>query len=251
MNQAAIPLPSDVVEAMAQSISDVRNQMKPRLALLSTQTSFAIGITEGDPRRNVGSIQVRNDGGFGSFLSVTAVPDVPWLTVLSPSSVGVSKGTTATFSFDLVPTSLLATQSPYNGNIVIRDINDPSTAITVSVSVVVIPRPAISVNTQDISMVWSIINQTPVVQNLIVSNSGPGTSFLSVSAVKVSQVSWLSLSPESAGPLTTGQTTTFTLSVVGSAVPFGLGDYTEIIRLSSQNASNSPVDIRVVLTVGP
>jgi hypothetical protein len=51
MNVAMIPLPADVVQAMAQSITDVKNQLKPLMTLVSSQTSFSVGVTEGDPRQ--------------------------------------------------------------------------------------------------------------------------------------------------------------------------------------------------------
>jgi hypothetical protein len=249
MNVAMIPLPADVVQAMAQSITDVKNQLKPLMTLVSSQTSFSVGVTEGDPRQNVGSVQIRNDGAFGSFLSAMATPDVPWLVVLTPEIDGLARGETATFVIDLVPDQLLAAQSPFTGHVRIQNTADSSSYIIVSVSVLVLPRPAISVNTQSVAMAWSVGTPTPTVQYITVANNGPGTSSLDFSIAKVSNVPWLTVAPESGGPLAAGMTETIQLSIVGISVPASLGEHVETVRISSTNASNSPVDVTVTLTV--
>lgn len=249
MNVAAIPLPADVVQAMAQSITDVMNQIKPRMTLVSSQTSFSVGVTEGDPRRSVGAVQIRNDGGFGSFLSASATPDVPWLVVLTPEITGIARGATAQFNFDLVPDALLAAQSPFTGHVTIRDVADATSFITITVTVLVIPRPAINVSTQNVAMLWSVSNATPVVQYVTVTNSGPGTSNLSFTTTKLTNAPWLMISPESGGPLPAGTGQTLTFSIRGSSVPQPIGTYTETVRVYSTNASNSPIDIQVTLTV--
>lgn len=245
------PLPADVVGAMAQSITDVRDQIKPHLALVSSTTSFSLGITEGDARCSAGSVQVRNNGAFGSFISLAATADVPWLAVLTPATIGVGKGEIATFSFDVVPDSMLASGSPYVGHIRIQDLNDSGSYVLATVTVLVLPRPVIQVNTQTVSMTWSVSAPTPVVSNLVIANNGPGTSSLSCTASKVSNVPWLTVTPAAAGPLASGATATLAMSIVAAAVPPVLGDYIETIRIASPNASNSPVDVRVTLTVGP
>lgn len=249
MNVAMIPLPSDVVQSMAQSIIDVQNQVKARLVLVSSQTSFSTSVTEGDPRKNVGVVQIRNDGGFGSFLSVVATPSVPWLSVLTPEINGIARGDIATFNIDLVPDILVAAQSPYSGTVRIQDAADPSSYIIATVSVVVIPRPAIGVSTQDVIFEWSVLTQTPSTQYVVITNGGPGTSSLDFSIRKTTNVQWLSVSPESGGPLAAGSNCTITFSIVSQHVPLGLGSYTEIVSVYSSNASNSPVDIEVTLSV--
>ena len=245
----AVPLPADVVQAMAQSIVDVQEQVKPRMTLVSPKTSFSVGITEGDPRRSVGSAQVRNDGGFGSFLSAVATPDVPWLTVLVPEITGLARGDVASFSFDLVSDNLLATQSPFVGHIRIQDASDSSSFILVTVTVLVLPRPAIGVSTQNVSFVWSVSVPSLVSQTIMVTNNGPGTSNLSFSTMKLTHAPWLAVSPESGGPLPAGNSAPVTLAIVGHSVPPELGDHVETVRVYSQNASNSPIDVRVVVSV--
>lgn len=251
MNVAAIPLPADVVQAMAQSVTDVMNQTKPSMTLVSGQTAFSTGITEGDPRKSVGTVQIRNDGGFGSFLSVVAVPDVPWLVVLTPEITGIARGAVAQFSFDLIPDSMLASQSPYVGHVRVQDSADASSFVLITVMVLVVPRPAIVVNTQSVSMAWSVASPVPSVQYLVVANGGPGTSNLSFSTTKVTNAQWLTISPQSGGPLVAGANQTLVLSLYGPAIPQLIGSYVETIRISSTNASNSPVDVQIYLTVSP
>lgn len=249
MNVAAIPLPAAVVQSMAQSITDVQDQIKPLMTLVSTQTSFSLGITEGDSNSSVGSIQIRNDGGFGSSLSAVATADVQWLTVSTPEIQNIARGETASFSINLVTDNLLSSQSPYVGHVNIQNVDDTSSVITTTVSVVVLPRPAISVNTQNVDFTWSILTPAAAPYYMTVSNSGPGSSSLNFSASKLTDSSWLDVSPASAGPLAAGEESSVVLSIVGASIPSIVGVYTETVRLSSVNASNSPVDVTVTLTV--
>jgi hypothetical protein len=250
MNVIVSPLPGDVVQAMAQSIVSVQGQLKPSMSLISSSV-FTLGITEGDPGANIGIVQIRNDGGFGSYLSANATPDVPWLSVLTPEIQGIAKGGTASFSITLVPDSMLASQSPYVGHVRIQDVNDSSSFITATVNVIVIPRPAISVSTQNVSFTWSYLTPASSAQYVVVTNSGPGTSNLEFSTLKVSSAAWLSISPASAGPLAAGESENLILSIVSSSVPTVVGTYSETVRVTSANASNSPVDVLVTLTVTP
>jgi len=245
---AAIPLPGDVVQSMAQSVTDVQNQMKPHMTVVSSQTSFSMGVTEGDPRVNVGSVQIRNDGGFGSFLSATATPDVPWLTVLTPEITGIARGATAQFSFDLVPDTLLATQSPFVGHIRIQDTSDSSSYAIMTVSVLVLPRPAIGVSTQSVALSYSLETPAPANFYVTVSNLGPGTSSLNYSTLKVGNAAWLVVAPNSGGPIASGGNELIQLSLA-LPVSAALGEHVETVRISSQNASNSPVDVTVTMTV--
>jgi hypothetical protein len=250
MNVIVSPLPGDVVQAMAQSIVSVQGQVKPSMSLISSSV-FTLGITEGDPSVDIGTVQIRNDGGFGSYLSASATPDVPWLSVLTPEIQGIEMGGTASFSIALVPDSMLASQSPYVGHVRIQDVNDSSSFITATVNAIVIPRPAISVSTQNISFSWSYLTPASSTQYVTVANSGPGTSNLEFSASKISNVAWLSVSPVSGGPLAAGEFESVVLSIVSTSVPTVVGSYSETVRISSPNASNSPVDVTVTLTVTP
>jgi hypothetical protein len=184
-------------------------------------------------------------------MSVAATSDVPWLSVLTPATAGVTKGQTASFSFDVVPDSMLALQSPYVGHIRVQDLNDPASFIIATVTVLVLPRPQIQVNTNAVSVVWSISTQTPSVANLVVTNSGPATSSLNWSATKLAGSAWLSVLPSSGGPLDSGATATLAVSVVAASVPQLVGSYVETVRIASPNASNGYVDVLVTLTVEP
>lgn len=244
----SVPLPADVVMEMARSIADVRSQIKPSMKVVSSQTSFSTSITEGDPGSNIGQIQIRNDGGFGSFLSVVATPDVQWLVVPTPEVQNIGRGETAMFGIDVATDNMLASQSPYVGHINVQDSNDPSSTETATVMVTVLPRPTISTNTKNINFTWSVMTPSASYQSIVVSNSGPGLSNLTFTASKVFGSSWLSVSPVGPVSLSTGDAANVSVSLVGSAIPL-LGNYVEKVRILSHNASNSPVDVTVSLNV--
>lgn len=246
-----IPIPGDVITSMSDSLTEIRNQLAPMLALVNpSTTSFILTITEGDANVSIGSVEIQNVGAFGSFMTATATPSVSWLTS-SPSSLdSIGKNETGSFNLTLLTTTLLNANSPYSGVINLQDQRTPPTIIPITVSVVVLPRPVISVDLSTVNLTYILLTGTPgSSQAITVQNVGPSGSQLSFTAAKVDNVSWLTVTPTSGGPLNSGSTDQVTFSLVSSAVPQAAGVYSETVRISSSNASNSPVDISIILTV--
>src|SRR5574343_1684211 len=93
-----IPIPSDVITAMSDSLISFQLQLAPLLALvLPSKTLYSVVVTEGDHDITFDSISLQNIGAFGSFMSVTATPNASWLTV-SPTLVqNLAKNEQTTF----------------------------------------------------------------------------------------------------------------------------------------------------------
>ena len=73
LSSVNLPIPGDVVQAMADSIAELRSQYEPLVALVTGQQStFNITVTEGDPSQFLDDVNFQNSGAYGSFLSVTA-----------------------------------------------------------------------------------------------------------------------------------------------------------------------------------
>jgi len=208
-------------------------------------------ITEGDPDEEVGSVTVQNSGAFGSFMGVTATPSAPWLTVSPSSAQGVGRGETVTFDLSISTATLLASGSPYAGVVNLQDYRSSPTVIPITVTVTVLPRPVITTSPSQIDLTYVLSTSTagpPKVMAL--SNSGPTGSQLDYTIAKLNNNSpWLSISPLSGGPLAAGDSEQITFSVVSSQAPAVPGTYQETVRISSPNASNSPVDVVVQLVV--
>ena len=181
-------------------------------------------------------------------MSAVATPDVPWLTVLTPQVSGIPRGEIASFSIDLVPDNMLASQSPYVGHVRIQDASDPSLFAVVTVNVAVIPRPQISVSANTVALTWSASAPATSVAYVNVSNSGPGSSVLNFSTQRMLGVTWLNVAPESGGPLSPGDFVSLAFSTLGASMPTSLGEHVETVRILSPNASNF-VDVTVILTV--
>lgn len=247
-----IPIPGDVVTAMAESLSTFQQQLQPKIVLTGT-TGLNVTVTEGDPVLVVGSLSFINGGAFGSFMTASGTPDSPWLSVDPPSVAGIDKNASGQMSVRVDPRILLSTASPYLGHVGLQDNSSPANLVTVPVNVVVLPRPAISVDTATVGLAFYLASMSPGgAASVTITNSGPLGSYLSFSLAKVQNVSpWLAIAPLSGTSIPSGGTVNATFSIVADQVPRIPGTYTEIVRVASPNASNSPQQITVSLVVNP
>lgn len=247
-----IPIPADVIVAMADSLTQFQQQLNPMLALVSpAQTIFNTTITEGDPGSTISTTLFQNVGAFGSFMSVTATPDVQWLSPQPSLVSGLGKNNQGQTQVKLVPSSLLAINSPYVGHVNLQDNRSPSTLIPLTFQINVLPRPQISVSSVSITLSYSLLTASAGgAVSLTVQNSGPVNSILNFSLSKLFNNSpWLAFTPGSGGPLSSGQNSIITFSVVSSNAPAIAGTYTENVGVLSTNAGNSPVQVTISLIV--
>lgn len=254
IERVAFPIPGDVILEMAASVQSVQGQLAPLLALVTPGVvSFSITIVEGDPNQNVATVPFQNVGNFGSFMTVTGTPGVPWLQVNPASVAGVAKNAQGAMTVTLLTSSLLSASSPYQGTVSLQDNRTVPTVITLTFNVVVLPRPAIAVSPASIALSWFLSTSSPGPSvTLAVSNSGPAGSLLNWTAARLHNTSpWLSFLPSSGGPLAPAASSNVTCGLLAGQVPQVAGTYTDTLRISSTNASNSPMDVPVILTVNP
>lgn len=250
MTDASIPLPGDVVTAMAESIAEMQSQLSPRVASVTGQpTSYSLTVTEGDPATALTELEFINSGAFGSFMDMSATSSAPWLSPSGPVR-GIGKNQTGRISLRVLPQSLLATDSPYTATVYVQDNSPSPNVVPVTVTVTVLPRPTISVASSLVTLTYSLGTQTGESQQLSVTNSGPTGSILSALIAKVQNLSpWLAVSPSSVGPLDSLDSDTIDFTLVPSSVPQIPGTYTEVVAISSRQATISPVNLTVSLTV--
>ena len=253
LTDVAVPLPGDVVTAMAQSLLELQGQLAPSIVLLSgTPTSYSTTVTEGDSAVAVAALGYTNGGAFGSFLSTSSTPDSPWLTVNPPGSTGVGKSQPGTLNIGILPGLMLATSSPYVGHVRIQNSADPTNFVSLAVNVIVIPRPIIQLSVPTVTLTYSISGGLGGAQQVVVTNSGPATSQLNFTASKVqNQSPWMAFTPSNAGPVGSGGTSPVTFSLINSGLPSVPGIYTETVAIASRTASNSPQQVTVQLVVTP
>ncbi len=252
--QTHMPLPGDVVEAMAQSLSDLRQQFAPLMSLLDpTITTFNVVVVEGDASETAASVVIYNSGAFGSFLTATATPSVSWLTAEPSAVAGLGKNDQGTFDVVLNPAALLESASPYSGIVRLQDNRVPATVVNLAFTVSVLPKPAIAVSplVVNFSYMLSTLSGTGPF-DVTVQNAGPPNSLLDWEAAKLHNTSaWLEFTPSSGGPLASGAEEDIALSLVAGSIPQVPGVYTDTIRITSPTASNGFVDAEVFLTVTP
>lgn len=245
-----LPIPGEVITAMAESLASLQQQLQPRVALTGP-ASFSLTVTEGDPVIGAGAVEFANVGAFGSFMTATASPNSPWLSVDPPSVAGIDKNGSGQISVRVDPRILLATSSPYLGYVNVQDNASPPTLIPVPVNVTVMPRPAIGLSSDAAALAFYLSSMVPAgTASVTITNTGPLTSLLSFTVAKVqNQSPWLAVAPASGSSVPSGGAVTVVLSLVSDNVPSIPGVYTEILRVASPNASNSPLEITVTLTV--
>jgi hypothetical protein len=246
-----LPIPGDVINAMAESITCLTQQVSSAITVTSPiPTQFALTVTEGAPSEEVGTVVLTNSGAFGSFLTVNATPTVSWLSVTPTQTVGVTQNSSVSFSIVVDPSQLLASESPYNGKVNFASQDDPNTIIEATVTVTVIPQPVLGVTPTSIVFNQTIGMPMPASSLITVSNDGTILSTMDYIVGKaINNSAWLSFTPASGGPLLGGESEAVTLSLNTTQIPALMGTYTETIRVSSPTASNEYVDVTVSLVV--
>lgn len=246
-----IPIPDSVILAMADSVSQFQQQLSPQVFLLS-QSSYTLTVTEADPASQIATIIFENVGQLGSYMSVAVTPDSPWLTANPPSISGIMKNGQGQSSIQIAPASMLAVNSPYTGHVNLQDNANPPNTVQVTFNVTVLPRPTIGTSTLNINLSYSMTMGAGGSQTLVITNTGPATSLLSFSLSRVLSCSnWLDINPISGNNVPSAGTVNVLFSVDTNHIPALPGTYVETIRISSNNATNSPVDITVSLTIVP
>jgi hypothetical protein len=246
-----VPIPGDVVTAMAGSMAQFQQQLSPLLALVSgQQTVINITATQGDPASLIGTINFLNAGAFGSFMTTTATPSVPWLSTSPTTIPGIGQNQQGQYNLILDPTTLQTSPTPYTGVINLQDNRAVPTLIPIIVNVSVLPQPVIGVFPNCVGFTWTLLTASSSgSQPLTITNTGPATSILEFTIAKVQCNNWLELSPTSASGIVAGGSTVITLSLNSSCIPQIPGEYFETVLISSANAANSPVAIQVTLCV--
>ena len=245
-----IPIPGDVILAMADSLSEIQQQLAPLLSVLSP-VSYNITVTEGDVSSVVTSLSFQNTGAFGSYMTVTATPSVNWLRTNPTYATGIGKNEQSSFEVIINPALLTAAQSPVIGVINLQDNRVPPTTIPVNFSITINPRPVLSVSPINLTFSYNLTTHiSSGSQQVTIQNAGPINSTLNFALSSVQNTSpWLVIVPVSGGPLLSGQSDIITFGLDVSKLPISPGVYSDIIRVVSYTASNSPIDIAINLQV--
>lgn len=245
----SIPIPGEVVSAMADSINDLKTAFAPSIVFGPTSLTFTLdeGRGFGDPL----PLNISNGGVYGSLLSVVVSVNAGYLKVTPSNASSLAFNVSGVVQVSVDSTNLLATASPYLATLTLQDPNATNTPQTVPVTVVVRPKAAITLTPASLSFtaVCTFGTFPPVPsQTFQIQNTGPAGSALDFKVQKVTGISdWLVSFSPTYGELASSASQTVTV-VVAPPANMLPGIYTESLRVSGYS-SNSYQDILVTLTI--
>lgn len=247
-----IPIPGDVVQAMSDSIDQIRLNFPPKI-LIGPPSSLTFVVDEGRGFSTPQNVVLTNDGVFGSLLGTTLTTSAPYLTV-SPANVGnLAANETGSFNVSVDSTDLLAADSPYSEQVTVQDPNASNTPQVLAVTVTVRPKATIQVAplqrsfsaTKPISGPYAPIPS----QQVTLTNTGPAASVLDYQIQRLTGLSsdWLVSFAPAVGSLDGGESQAITVSVAPiEGLP--VGTYQETLRVSGYS-TNSFVDVLIQLVI--
>lgn len=242
-----IPIPGQVVQAMADSIAEVQNSYTP--SILLNPGALTIVVDEGRGVSDPKSVQVTNNGLFGSLLAVSITSSAPYVFSVPANVSGLAANESGSFDVSADSTNLLSLGSPYAVLLTVQGANATNSPQSIPVTVVVRPKATIDVAPPALQFnVTAPLSGPPIPsQQLSLTNSGPPTSVLDYQIRKVIGVPWLVSFAPVFGSLNGGVTQPITV-VVAPAASMISGVYTETLRITGYS-SNLSVDVPVTLNI--
>lgn len=247
-----IPIPGEVVTAMAESITEVQSNFPPNI-FLGPPSSLTFEVDEGRGFSDNENVIVTNDGVFGSLLNVSLSSSASYLTT-TPTSVGnLASNESGSFDVAVDSTDLLNANSPYSETIILQDSYAGNSPQVLAVTINVRPKATISLSTP--SLVFNVVKPLtgsfpPIpTQQFTVGNSGPVGSVLDWQVQRYTGLSndWLASFAPVTGQLAAAGTQILTVAVapLDTLQP---GTYEETLRVSGYS-TNSYEDLLVQLII--
>lgn len=248
----SIPIPGEVVQAMADSIVELKSNFSPAI-LIGPPTSLVFEVDEGRGYSDPQSVLITNSGVFGSILGASLTSSAAFVKV-SPSTVGgLAVNESGDFTVEVDSTGLLAASSPYPESVVVQDptaTNNPKT-----VPVLINVRPKALITSSSILVTFNVVRplngQFPQIptQTFNVGNGGPAGSVLEYDIRALTGLcgNWLRSWLPSEGTLQSGDSEAITVNV---QPPYGMlqGTYSEKLRIIGYS-SNNYVDVEIQLVI--
>jgi hypothetical protein len=244
-----IPIPGEVVQAMADSIAEVQSAYTPSILLSEVSMTFVV-----DEGRGVSSaipVLLTNNGILGSLLSATVTSSAPYVFPVPANVGGLVAHASGTFNVSVDSTNLLAVGSPYAAALSVQSNEATNSPQTIPVNVIV--RPKATIAPSPVSLQFNVAaplsGPFPSIpsQQISLANSGPSTSVLDYQIRKLTGVPWLVSFAPVYGSINGGGTQPITV-VVAPSNSMGVGVYTETLRITGYS-DNMTVDVPVTLNI--
>jgi hypothetical protein len=246
----SIPIPGEVVEAMSDSITEVKRQFPPAI-LVGPPSALTFAITEGQGFSVPQEVILTNNGVFGSLLGATLTSSSPSV-VVSPAQIGnLSSNETAAFDVAVNSIGLLALDSPYTAVITIQDPSAVNSPQVLPITIDVLPRAEIAASPLGLSfhVVKPLSGAFPTIpsQTFVIQNVGPSGSMLEWQLQKAACVPWLASFGPVHGTLASGESEVVTVVVMPPTTTL-TGTYIETLKITGFS-TNQSVDVTLQLTV--
>ena len=252
----SIPIPGPVVQAMADSITELQANFAPSI-LIGPPSSLTFAVDEGRGFSPAQTVGLTNTGVYGSILGASLTTSASFI-VVNPSTVGnLSINESGSFTVEVDSTSLLAADSPYSGGVTIQDPTASNNPQTMGITVIVRPKATIGASTpvltfsaiRDISGHITMVDPPGSQQSFNVQNTGPAGSVLDFDIRALTGLcnNWLVSWLPAEGEISSGGSQTVTVTV---SPPDNLfqGTYSEKLRISGYS-SNQYLDVEIRLVV--
>lgn len=247
-----IPIPGDIIRAMADSVTSLLANFKPTI-LVGPPSSLVFSVDEGRGFSISQTVSLTNSGVYGSLLAGVLTPSAPWIKV-SPTVVGsLASNQTGSFEVMVDSTDLLASSSPYSATVSIQDATATNNPRTLPITINVRPKAVISASplTVTFDVARPLSGPFPAVPSepFVVENTGPANSVLDFQIVRLTGLSqnWLSSFSPVYGTLTSGQQQTINV-YLAPAEGLMPSTYTETLRISGYSV-NEHIDVLIKMVI--
>lgn len=246
----SIAVPGDVIQAMADAVTELRSAYSP--SILLGPTSLTLTLDEGRGWGAPEDVLITNSGTWGSLLAPVLTSSASYVQATPAKMGGVACNTSGTAQVRADSTFLLAVESPYTATVTVQDPTALNTPQTLAVTLVVRPKAHIVVapQTMDFVVTKPLLGSFPVLPDQVftITNTGAVSSSLDYQVTRLcGHSSWLASYGPISGTLAGGASQPVTVRVQPPDT-LGYGIYTETLRISGYS-DNSYQDVLVTLTV--
>lgn len=246
----SIPIPGDVIQAMASSITELMSAFPP--GILVDPTSLVFTVDEGRGFSEGQIVQVTNSGVYGSILSAKITSSAAYMRVTPGEVGGLASNEAGVFEVTVDSSGLVYTASPYAETLVLQDPAATNTPVILPVTIVVRPKAVIAVAPSSLNFTATKPFSGPFppipAASFVITNDGAAGSVLDYTIQRlIGNSCWLVSFVPPTGQLVSGASQTI-MVVVQPNENYLPGTYTETLRVSGYS-TNYHVDVVVTLTI--
>lgn len=246
----SIPIPGEVIEEMAASITKIQQSFAPSILLSPLNMLFTV-----DEGRGVSSpqlVQVTNDGLFGSLLGVSVSSSASFVASTPANLSGLASSESGQFQVAADSTNLTALGSPYAIVLTVQDPTASNNPQQIPVTVVVRPKAVINLlpTTMTYTVTKPLSGPFPPIpsQQFQLQNTGDPASVLNYQIQRLTNNSpWITSVSPAFGSVNGGGAQPVTV-VVQPDDSMYQGTYVETLRVSGYS-TNYYQDVTVTLTI--